>query len=305
MPQNTARAESRPGVWDRIAQCESNGRWNSNTGNNYYGGLQFRHPTWVAFGGLRHAPRADLASREQQIAVAERVLRVQGWGAWPTCGRRALAGAPAEAGRSRAGTAEPRQAAASGQGTQRRTPRREGARVGRPSPETARGGARHGTARGDEARPRQRERTRPAASRPAASRTAPSRPASSPTAASRGTFSRAASPHGESRPRQPPPRAARDGRRAAVDGALHITRVAGGPPVRPAPGRSCGLVTPLRTAPPRCAAPRERRAADSGGSGETLVAVAAQAGVLGGRRLRRRAQHGSRAARPGRWPAAR
>lgn len=71
--------------WDRLAQCESGGNWGINTGNGYHGGLQFSPGTWNAHGGHEFAPRADLASREQQIAVAERVLASQGWGAWPAC----------------------------------------------------------------------------------------------------------------------------------------------------------------------------------------------------------------------------
>ena len=66
--------------------CESSGNWSINTGNGYYGGLQFSPSTWAAFGGLAYAPRADLATESQQIAVAEKVLAVQGPGAWPTCG---------------------------------------------------------------------------------------------------------------------------------------------------------------------------------------------------------------------------
>ena len=73
--------------WDAVARCESGGRWSVNTGNGFYGGLQFTASTWLAFGGGAYAPRADLASRSQQIAVAEKVLAVQGPGAWPTCGR--------------------------------------------------------------------------------------------------------------------------------------------------------------------------------------------------------------------------
>ena len=72
-------------VWDRLAQCESSGNWSINTGNGYSGGLQFARKTWLAFGGTG-APHN--ASREQQIAVAERVLAQQGWGAWPSCSRR-------------------------------------------------------------------------------------------------------------------------------------------------------------------------------------------------------------------------
>jgi len=74
--------------WGCIAECESGGRWDANTGNGFYGGLQFWQPTWVEFGGLVYAPRADLATREEQIKVAEKVLAVQGWGAWPVCSKR-------------------------------------------------------------------------------------------------------------------------------------------------------------------------------------------------------------------------
>jgi Transglycosylase-like domain len=73
--------------WNAVALCESGGNWAINTGNGYYGGLQFSPSTWTAFGGTAYAPRADLATRDQQIAVAEKVLAVQGAGAWPTCGR--------------------------------------------------------------------------------------------------------------------------------------------------------------------------------------------------------------------------
>jgi len=75
--------------WDAIAQCESGGSWHINTGNGYYGGLQFSQSTWEAYGGAQYASRADLASRSQQIAVAERTLAGQGIGAWPVCGRHA------------------------------------------------------------------------------------------------------------------------------------------------------------------------------------------------------------------------
>jgi len=72
-------------VWDQIAKCESGGRWNTSTGNGYSGGLQFSPSTWRAYGG---SGSASGASREQQIAVAERVLAAQGWGAWPSCSRK-------------------------------------------------------------------------------------------------------------------------------------------------------------------------------------------------------------------------
>ena len=82
-----ANAEAAPsGVWDKIAQCESGGNWGIETGNGYSGGLQFSSSTWRAYGG---SGSASGASREEQIAVAERVLAAQGWGAWPVCSRKA------------------------------------------------------------------------------------------------------------------------------------------------------------------------------------------------------------------------
>ncbi|KOU65598.1 peptidoglycan-binding protein [Streptomyces sp. MMG1533] len=74
--------------WGCIAECESSGRWNVNTGNGFYGGLQFWQPTWEEFGGLKYAPRADLATRQEQIAVAQEVVAAQGWEAWPVCSKR-------------------------------------------------------------------------------------------------------------------------------------------------------------------------------------------------------------------------
>src|SRR5690606_8861796 len=71
--------------WDLLAQCESSGNWSINTGNGYYGGLQFSQSTWEAFGGTQYAPNAAQASREQQIAIAEKVLAAQGPNAWPGC----------------------------------------------------------------------------------------------------------------------------------------------------------------------------------------------------------------------------
>ena len=72
--------------WDAVAQCESGGNWHANTGNGFYGGLQFTNSTWQAYGGGAYASQANYASREQQIAVAERVYQSQGSGAWPVCG---------------------------------------------------------------------------------------------------------------------------------------------------------------------------------------------------------------------------
>jgi resuscitation-promoting factor RpfA len=81
---NAAAADSHN--WDGVAQCESSGNWSINTGNGYYGGLQFSQSTWDAYGGGQYASRADLASKSAQIAVAENVLAGQGVGAWPVCG---------------------------------------------------------------------------------------------------------------------------------------------------------------------------------------------------------------------------
>ncbi|WP_069816548.1 transglycosylase family protein [Streptomyces sp. TP-A0874] len=72
-------------TWDKVAECESSGDWSINNGNGFYGGLQFTQSTWQAFGGTQYAPRADLATKDQQIAVAEKVLEGQGPGAWPLC----------------------------------------------------------------------------------------------------------------------------------------------------------------------------------------------------------------------------
>ena len=86
----TASSASAAGsVWDRVAACESGGNWSINTGNGYYGGLQFVSSTWRGFGGGQYASRADLATKSEQIAVAQRVLKVQGPGAWPVCSKRA------------------------------------------------------------------------------------------------------------------------------------------------------------------------------------------------------------------------
>ena len=72
--------------WDEVAACESGGDWSINTGNGYYGGLQFSDRTWDAYGGEQYASTADQATKSQQIAIGERVLEGQGAGAWPNCG---------------------------------------------------------------------------------------------------------------------------------------------------------------------------------------------------------------------------
>ncbi|NNG39511.1 LysM peptidoglycan-binding domain-containing protein [Flexivirga sp. ID2601S] len=84
----TAKAAS-VSTWDRVAACESGGNWSINTGNGFYGGLQFTHSTWIGYGGGAYAPNANLASKSAQITIAEKVLASQGPGAWPVCSVRA------------------------------------------------------------------------------------------------------------------------------------------------------------------------------------------------------------------------
>jgi len=81
-PAPVANYSSGSTVWDELAECESGGNWAANTGNGYYGGLQFTLSTWQGYGGSGYP---NEASREEQIAVAERVQNAQGWGAWPSC----------------------------------------------------------------------------------------------------------------------------------------------------------------------------------------------------------------------------
>ncbi|MFH9085508.1 transglycosylase family protein [Streptomyces sp. NPDC017673] len=156
---NAAAADN--GVWDRIAQCESGGNWHINTGNGYYGGLQFSASTWRAYGGSAYAPTADQASRSAQIAVATRVQQAQGWGAWPVCSGRAGASgaAPAAARTGSSGTAAHDSGAttrsAPVRSTPAKTPERPATTTGRGAPHgdyTVRRGdtlstiaARHGT----------------------------------------------------------------------------------------------------------------------------------------------------------------
>src|SRR5690348_8111732 len=91
--------------WDKVAQCESGGNWSINTGNGYYGGLQFSASTWAAYGGTAYAAQANQASKAQQIAVAEKVLAAQGKGAWPVCGT-GLSGTPYSGAAASAGTSK-------------------------------------------------------------------------------------------------------------------------------------------------------------------------------------------------------
>ncbi|MBT2872700.1 transglycosylase family protein [Streptomyces cellulosae] len=114
------------GVWDRIAQCESGGDWHINTGNGYYGGLQFSASTWRAFGGTAYAPTADRASKGRQIEIAAKVQHAQGWNAWPVCGARAGASGPAPAADPAPGKTAERKPA-----TAQTSPGRTSARPGR------------------------------------------------------------------------------------------------------------------------------------------------------------------------------
>ncbi|NJQ02762.1 LysM peptidoglycan-binding domain-containing protein [Streptomyces zingiberis] len=96
IPSDSASAAS-VDTWEAVARCESGGRWDINTGNGHFGGLQFKQSSWKAAGGLTYAPRADLATKEEQIAAAERLLALQGPGAWTCAGAGGLkaGGAPA------------------------------------------------------------------------------------------------------------------------------------------------------------------------------------------------------------------
>ena len=94
----TSASAASVSTWDKVASCESGGDWSINTGNGYYGGLQFSRSTWAGYGGTAYAATADHASKGQQISIAEKVLASQGPGAWPVCGPRAgltAGGAPA------------------------------------------------------------------------------------------------------------------------------------------------------------------------------------------------------------------
>ncbi|MFE2185151.1 transglycosylase family protein [Streptomyces sp. NPDC059455] len=83
----TSASAATTSQWDQVAQCESGGNWSINTGNGYFGGLQFSSSTWAAYGGTAYASTADKASKAQQIQIAEKVLGSQGKGAWPVCGK--------------------------------------------------------------------------------------------------------------------------------------------------------------------------------------------------------------------------
>ncbi|GGW00480.1 transglycosylase [Streptomyces narbonensis] len=110
--------------WDRVAQCESGGNWSINTGNGYYGGLQFSASTWAAYGGTAYASTANQASKSQQIAIAEKVLAGQGKGAWPSCGV-GLSGASYDGGAAESAPQQPSAPQQQSQPTQQPRPERK------------------------------------------------------------------------------------------------------------------------------------------------------------------------------------
>jgi len=105
-----APASAASNVWDRVAKCESGGNWKINTGNGYYGGLQFSRSTWRAFGGAQYASTANRASKAEQIAIARRTLAGQGPGAWACAGRAGLTRANGKANKNATPTGTSRSA---------------------------------------------------------------------------------------------------------------------------------------------------------------------------------------------------
>ncbi|WKX20570.1 MULTISPECIES: resuscitation-promoting factor protein RpfA [unclassified Streptomyces] len=123
--------------WDAVAQCESGGNWSINTGNGYYGGLQFSASTWAAYGGTQYASTADQASKAQQIEIAEKVLAGQGKGAWPVCGT-GLSGAAYTGGGSTdsgSGSSESSQSQSGGSTAERSTEQKASRSAERPAAE--------------------------------------------------------------------------------------------------------------------------------------------------------------------------
>ncbi|MFJ5226964.1 transglycosylase family protein [Streptomyces sp. NPDC088400] len=113
----TSASAASSSEWDQVAQCESGGNWSINTGNGYFGGLQFSSSTWAAYGGTSYASSADQASKSQQISVAEKVLASQGKGAWPSCGVN-LGGASTGSGSGSSDSGSGSSGSGSGSGTQ-------------------------------------------------------------------------------------------------------------------------------------------------------------------------------------------
>ncbi|AXK33307.1 LysM peptidoglycan-binding domain-containing protein [Streptomyces armeniacus] len=133
-------------TWEKVAQCESGGNWQINTGNGYYGGLQFSQSSWAAAGGTQYAPRADQATKSQQIAVAEKLLAMQGPGAWACAGEGGLTSggpsanvSPNGDGGERADRGEQRQAQPAEQ-PQQKQEKQEKPRQAQPQPQKSAGG---------------------------------------------------------------------------------------------------------------------------------------------------------------------
>ncbi|MCX2970708.1 MULTISPECIES: transglycosylase family protein [Streptomyces] len=133
-------------TWEKVAACESGNRWHVNTGNGYFGGLQFKQSTWDAYGGRAYAVRADQASRAEQIAVAEKVLAGQGPGAWPQCGPGAGLARDAAAPRAARTQARPAAAPPAAPAVPRQRPAAEGEPDGQ---EHQRGSRTHRVEQGD------------------------------------------------------------------------------------------------------------------------------------------------------------
>ncbi|CAL9484478.1 transglycosylase family protein [Streptomyces sp. enrichment culture] len=125
--------------WDAVAQCESGGNWSINTGNGYFGGLQFSASTWAAYGGTQYASSADQASKAQQIEIAEKVLAGQGKGAWPVCGTglsgAAYTGGGSEDQGSGSGSSESSQSQSGGSSAERSTEQKASRSSERPAAE--------------------------------------------------------------------------------------------------------------------------------------------------------------------------
>ncbi|GGS30467.1 transglycosylase family protein [Streptomyces griseoviridis] len=120
--------------WDTVAQCESGGNWSINTGNGYYGGLQFSASTWAAYGGTQYASTADQASKDQQIQVAEKVLAAQGKGAWPNCGTGLSGASYSGSGSSSSGSSDSSSQSGQEQSTQEQSTGSTGSRTAEEQP---------------------------------------------------------------------------------------------------------------------------------------------------------------------------
>lgn len=136
MGASTASAAS-VSTWDKVAQCESGGNWSINTGNGYYGGLQFSASSWAAAGGTQYAPRADLATKSQQIAAAEKLLALQGPGAWACAGAGGLTSGGPAADVDTSGSAQPNSAPKKQAAPQQQAaPKQAAPRKAAPAPQT-------------------------------------------------------------------------------------------------------------------------------------------------------------------------